>query len=68
MTRKIILIVIVLILEAALGYYSLIVNGSLFSKFLFFVLSAGIISFLVVTCIGAVLPSEEDYDSTSDQE
>lgn len=69
MTKRIIIIVILLIAEIALGYYSLFINGSLFSKFLFFILNAAIVSFLVINGIQFILPSEDDFhDIHKDEE
>lgn len=60
MTRNLIYIGILLILEAGMGYYSLVVNGSLFSRFLFFLLSAAIVCLIVLKGIRYILPSENE--------
>lgn len=61
MWTKIIIVVAILVAEAGMGYYSFEVNGSLFSRFLFFVLSAGIICLIVIKSIRFILPSEDEY-------
>lgn len=61
MTKRILIIAILLVAEISLGYYSLFYNGSLFSKFLFFVLNAAIVSFLIINGMQYIIPSEEDY-------
>ncbi len=62
---RIIIIVLVIIAESLLGYYSLVINESLFSRFIFFLLSAGIISLLVIKGIRYILPA--DHYSSSDE-
>lgn len=66
MTRKIILAIVILIAEAGLGYYSLFVKGSLFWKFLFFILSAFIVCIIVINGIGYILPAEDKYHHHED--
>jgi len=61
MGKRILVIGILLLAEVSLGYYSLFINGSLFSKFLFFLLSAAIVSFAIITGIQYILPSEDDF-------
>lgn len=68
MKRNIIIIAILLIAEIALGYYSLFINGSLFSKFLFFVLNAAIVSFMVINGIQYILPSEDEFHDIHNDE
>ncbi|MCM4155355.1 hypothetical protein DHD80_04980 [Gramella sp. AN32] len=50
-----------IIVEIFLGIYSLIMSDSLLVKFAFFVLTAGIIAFIVVKFIHKVLPVDNDY-------
>lgn len=61
MTKKIILAVLILIAEIGLGYYSLFVKGSLFWKFLFFILSAFIVCMIVINGVSYILPAEDKY-------
>ncbi len=47
--------------EIFLGFYSLLVSDSLLMKFLFFVLTAGIIAFAMVKLINKAMPKDKDY-------
>lgn len=61
MLKNIIIIAVLIILEVGMGYYSMAVNDNLFTRFLFFLLSAGIVCLAVIKGIRYILP-REDFD------
>lgn len=59
MVKNGIIIAILVLLEAGMGYYSMAVNDRLFTRFLFFLLSAGLVCLVVIKCIHYTLPRED---------
>lgn len=68
MTKKIIIAVLIILAEMGLGYYSLMINGSYFWKFMFYILSAFIICLLVINGVGYILPKEEHFHHSDEIE
>lgn len=62
MIFKVAIKILFLALELFLGIYSLIMTDSLMMKFLFFVVSAVIIAFLILKFTNKLLPSASDID------
>ncbi len=60
MIFKLAIKILFLALELFLGIYSLIMTDSLMMKFLFFVVSAVIIAFLITKFTAKILPSDID--------
>jgi len=60
MIFKLAIKIVFLALELFLGFYSLIMTDSLVIKFLFFVVSAVIIAFLILKFTSKLLPSDTD--------
>lgn len=54
--------------EIFLGFYSLLVSDSLLMKFLFFLVTAGIVAFITVKLINKVMPEDEKYFLESDDQ
>lgn len=50
-------------MELFLGFYSLVISDSLMMKFVFFVVTAGIIAFIMIKMINKVLPQDKDFVS-----
>jgi len=63
MVARIIIIVLILGAGTSLGYYSLVVNDSLFTRFLFFLFCTAVVCLIVIKGIGFILP-DEDYNET----
>lgn len=59
MLKKIIIIIILILLEVGMGYYSMAVNDKLVTRFIFFLLSAGLVCLVVIKCIRYILPRED---------
>lgn len=53
--------------EIAFGFYSIVLSDSLLVKFVFFLLTAGIVAFLITRLVNRILPVDKDYIS-SEQE
>lgn len=66
MIFKIAIKIVFLALELFLGVYSLIMTDSLVMKFLFFVVSAVIISFLIMKFTSKLLPTDIDSFPSDD--
>ncbi|MAM18454.1 MAG: hypothetical protein VX712_13205 [Bacteroidota bacterium] len=49
--------------ELFLGFYSLVISDSLMMKFVFFVVTAAIIAFIMIKMINKVLPQDKDFVS-----
>ena len=54
--------------QVFLGFYSLLLSDSLLLKFAFFVVTAGIIAFIMLKTIGKILPVDKDYYSSDSEE
>lgn len=52
--------VLFVIIEIFLGFYSLVVSESLLIKFVFFLVSAGIIAFGMVKSLNKILPADNE--------
>lgn len=50
--------------EIFLGFYSLLMSDSLVVKFAFFVVTAGIIAFVMMRLINIILPQDNDLISS----
>ncbi len=68
MIKRIIVITILVLLEAGMGYYSMAVNDNLFTRFLFFLLSAGIVCLIVIKGIRFILPREDLHRERVDRQ
>ncbi len=66
MLSRIIVVLIVLVTEIGLGYYSFVINGKLLPRFLFFLFSAGIVCLIVIKGIRYVLPNDY-YNQTNEE-
>jgi len=51
--------VLFIIVEIFLGFYSLVITENLMIKFLFFVVTAAIIAFVMLKTINKILPSDK---------
>ncbi len=49
--------------ELFLGFYSLVISDSLLMKFVFFVVTAITIAFIMIKMINKVLPQDKDFVS-----
>lgn len=65
MLKNILIIFILLLLAFGMGYYSMVINDRLFTRFLFFLVCAGIICLGIIRGIKYILPEEDpDQDNT----
>ncbi|MFZ0490192.1 MAG: hypothetical protein WBV11_01740 [Salegentibacter sp.] len=53
--------------EIIFGFYSIVLSDSLLVKFIFFLLTAVLVAFLITRLVNKVLPADKDYIS-SEQE
>lgn len=63
MLLRITVVILLLAAEAGMAYYSLVVDKSLLARFLFFLLSAGIICIMIIKGVQHILPDENQPNS-----